>query len=185
MPEWDYNDLISWDDEANPHPNVKALNISNNNLTSLPEKIFKLTSLEYLYCNKNNLKVLPKQLFELNKLVLLNCRDNMIKEIPKEISLSSLVVLNCSNNCFVDLPNEIIFTANLSQIYSYGNPYGNHFQLKSQNNSLEEIKRHFRIKGIKLSNAKELMAKEKIKAFISQYVIPKYYDVTENIYLYI
>ena len=40
--EWNYNDLMTWDDTVGPIPNVVKLDVSNNDLTELPMKIFKL-----------------------------------------------------------------------------------------------------------------------------------------------
>ena len=53
--EWNYNDLMTWDDTVGPIPNVVKLDISNNGLTELPMKIFKLVSLQQFSCDQNQL----------------------------------------------------------------------------------------------------------------------------------
>ena len=48
--DWNYDDLLNWNDSCDILPNVIKLNINNKLLTTLPLKIFKLTSLRELYC---------------------------------------------------------------------------------------------------------------------------------------
>ena len=40
--EWNYNDLMAWDDTVGDVPNVVKLDISYNNLAELPQKIFRI-----------------------------------------------------------------------------------------------------------------------------------------------
>jgi len=106
--EWTYTDLMEWDDSSNNVPNIDKLDISDKNLTKLPLKIFKLTSLRTFYCNNNQLTKLPKELGRLTSLNVLYCSDNKLAELPKEIGqLTSLYKLYCSNNKLTKLPKEI------------------------------------------------------------------------------
>ena len=60
--QWTHTDLMDWDDIVGIIPNVVALNISYNDLTQLPMKIFKLTSLQKFYCHSNQLTELSKEI---------------------------------------------------------------------------------------------------------------------------
>ena len=89
--EWKYSDLLKWDDTVGDIPNVAVLNISNNKLTELPQKIFKLTSIHTFYCNLNQLTALPKEIGQLKSLYIFYCNSNQLTALPKEIGqLTSL-----------------------------------------------------------------------------------------------
>ena len=52
---WNYNNLLAWDDSVGNIPNVKLLDVANKGLTELPLKIFKLVSLQEFDCSFNEL----------------------------------------------------------------------------------------------------------------------------------
>ena len=66
------------------HPLVEtSLRLSNKNISWLPKQLFKLSYIENLFLNNNNLITLPERLFEkLPMLKYLDLRFNGLVEIP-------------------------------------------------------------------------------------------------------
>lgn len=97
--EWFYTDLIDWNDSDEIIPNVIHLDISNQNLTTLPPKIFKLTFLQTFYCHNNKLTELPKEIKLLTSLRIISCKNNKLTTLPKELcEIHSLETLWCTKN---------------------------------------------------------------------------------------
>ncbi|TSC66075.1 MAG: small GTP-binding protein, partial [Microgenomates group bacterium Gr01-1014_80] len=63
-----------------------VLDLSNQNLTSVPADITKLIKLNELSLKGNKLTALPPALLQLNNLVSLDLSDNQITDLPKGIS---------------------------------------------------------------------------------------------------
>lgn len=134
--DWDYIDLLTWNDFLGNTPNVRTLDVSGHSLTELPYKIFTLTTLKILYCNKNKLTKLPKDILKLDQLQKFYCDDNLLA----------------------------------------------HNQFSEHQNKLQEMKDYFKSQDlILLTNAKKLLALLRIQSFISQKVIPNYYDICLSI----
>lgn len=71
------------------------IDLSNQNLTDLPEYIYNNRTIRFISCNNNNISNLDR-LSELTKLEFLICHNNQLTKLnnlPK-----SLRILNCSNN---------------------------------------------------------------------------------------
>lgn len=176
---------MNWDDSITTIPNVTNLTISHKGITQLPSKIFKLTSLASLYCDNNKLTKLPKEISFLTSLSHLMCNHNELTELPKEIgSLKSLYVFYCHNNKLTKLPKEIASIKSLLVFYCYDNPFGN-IQFPEYVNNLAQSKKYLKSSELIIIRAKRLAALLKIQSFISQKVIPKYFDTNKDICLYI
>ena len=81
--------------------NVKAIDLSLNQLTTLPSRIFNnLPNLEELHLNSNQLTILPDNIFTgLTRLMFLGFSNNHLTTLPEGITqLPSLVELNLSYN---------------------------------------------------------------------------------------
>lgn len=84
------------------YPNLKKLNCSFNQLTSLigiPDWV------EEIDCSFNHLSDLPKVLP--SKLRKFNCFSNSISELPSTLP-NGLIYLNCMSNCLTKVPDNIL-----------------------------------------------------------------------------
>jgi hypothetical protein len=80
---------------------VKQLSISHCNITSIPEGICALISLELMILDNNRLTSLPKSLGRIYALKCLDVSNNRLANLPEELSnLKNLQLLNISNNLF-------------------------------------------------------------------------------------
>ena len=81
---------------------IQAVNLSYNNLVSLPETLFHgLTSLRYIFLTGNKLSFLKPKLFQgLKNVKRIDLNDNNLNHIPKGLlnSLNKLEFLNLANN---------------------------------------------------------------------------------------
>ncbi len=87
---------------------LKQLDLSHKNLTSLPKELGNLKKLKSLILNNNNLTSIPKELGNLSKLIEIHLYDNKLTSIPKELSkLSQLTDLYLYNNNLTSIPKEL------------------------------------------------------------------------------
>ena len=62
-----------------------TLNLSNNQLTTLPEAIAQLSNLSLLDLSNNQLTRLPEAIAQLSNLRLLDLRNNQLTTLPEAI----------------------------------------------------------------------------------------------------
>lgn len=87
---------------------ITSLNLSNNQLTFLPDSIGNLRKLEELYVSGNQLISLPESICNLKNLYLLVVDRNQIVSIPERIGdLHNLTTLFMNNNQIVSIPESI------------------------------------------------------------------------------
>ena len=87
---------------------VQDLNLSGNQLGTIPPENGGLTSLVTLDLSDNQLTGLPDALLQLDHLTDLNLSGNQLGTIPPEIGgLTSLVILDLSDNRLTGLPSEL------------------------------------------------------------------------------
>ncbi|MCX6739794.1 MAG: leucine-rich repeat domain-containing protein [Candidatus Parcubacteria bacterium] len=105
--------------------NANKLDLSNQNLTKVPDYVFKMTNLEELNISNNLLTgAIQSQIGQLKKLKILNASNNQMTGVPAEIGqLSNLQVLDLSNNQLTGLPNELGNLKNLQTLNISGNNY--------------------------------------------------------------
>ncbi|EMM76696.1 leucine rich repeat protein [Leptospira santarosai str. 2000030832] len=91
-----YKDLA----EALQNPkDVRILDLSENQLTTLPKEIGKLQKLQELYLSGNQLTTLPREIGKLQTLQELGLSGNRLITLPKEIGqLKNLRWLSLKNN---------------------------------------------------------------------------------------
>ena len=86
---------------------IRKLNLSEKELSALPEGVRRLVNLEELYLGGNNLTSLPSWLGELSKLQVLHLSENQLTELPESISACPLECLSVMDNPLAELPQGI------------------------------------------------------------------------------
>jgi internalin A len=101
---------------------VTSLNLSEQQLTTLPAQINQLTKLTKLEIKNNSLITLPQQIGQLTNLTRLDLRNNQLTVLPSEIGqLTNLTTLNLSHNQLTELPSEIGHLTKLKRLDLDGN----------------------------------------------------------------
>ncbi|ODG97604.1 hypothetical protein A4S05_12975 [Nostoc sp. KVJ20] len=98
------------------------LELSDMELTEIPEAIASLTQLQQLDLSHNELTALPEALAFLTQLQELNLSENQLTELPEAIaSLTGLQQLNLSHNQLIELPEAIASLTGLQRLYLNNN----------------------------------------------------------------
>ena len=107
---------------------LTKLDLSDNQLTSLPAEIGKLTQLTKLYLSDNQLTSLPAEIGQLTQLTELNLSNNQLTSLPAEIgNMTQLTELYLSNNQLTSLPDSIRRLSNtITLLNLMGNPLVEH-----------------------------------------------------------
>jgi hypothetical protein len=101
-----------------------VLDLSNNQIRTIPSEIGELTKLEELYFQDNILDMFPAEVRKFTKLRILDLSNNNITGLPAEVGqLSNLEVLDLSNNGFTGLPYELGNLKSLKVLDLSGNNY--------------------------------------------------------------
>lgn len=102
-----------------------TLDLSNENLDTLPGYVFDRTNVEELNISNNNLTgALPGEIRQLKNLKILNASNNTMTGVPAEIGqLTELEYLDLSNNKLTGLPYELGNLQNLKELNLSGNDY--------------------------------------------------------------
>eukprot|EP01088_Endostelium_zonatum_P020671 TRINITY_DN7734_c0_g1_i1.p1 TRINITY_DN7734_c0_g1~~TRINITY_DN7734_c0_g1_i1.p1 ORF type:complete len:1171 (-),score=307.66 TRINITY_DN7734_c0_g1_i1:44-3556(-) len=126
--------LNSSNGDSPPKPRVKTIYLNNNRLVTIPGAIANLSeTLTCLTLDENEITSLPPEIGRLTLLSELSCRSNKLRSIPVEFtSLRSLSVLDLSmneldKNLFgANLnPNQLKFWPRLQKLYLNGNKLTN------------------------------------------------------------
>lgn len=101
----------------------KELNLNDNNIEFLPEKIDTLESLRILKINRNQLTELPKKFSNLKQLRYLDLGYNNLKMLPNNIhmleNLETLILYGKENN--FEIPEGLYNTKSLKEIWFQDN----------------------------------------------------------------
>ncbi len=116
------NQLTTLPSEICRLTNLQQLNLNNNRLTTLPAEIGNLTNLQELYLYENQLTTLPAKIVNLTNLQQFNLGGNRLTTLPaKIVNLTNLQQFNLSGNRLTTLPAEIGNLTNLRELYLYEN----------------------------------------------------------------
>jgi len=85
-----------------------VLDLSGNQLTSVPAELWRLTALHWLVLSDNHLASVPKDIGGLTALGGLNLNNNKLTSVPKELgNVKSLTSLYLDGNQLTSLPSEL------------------------------------------------------------------------------
>ncbi len=117
-----HNQLTTLPPEIAELTSLTTLNLWDNQLTTLPPEIAELTSLTTLHLSRNQLTTLPPEIAELTSLTTLDLTGNQLTTLPPEIAeLTSLTTLNLWGNQLTTLPPEIAELTSLTTLNLWGN----------------------------------------------------------------
>ena len=105
---------------------MQVLDLSNNQLSTLPDSICKLSSLIELNVSSNDLEELPRDIGKLSKLKRVDASSNRLKFFPCALlDCTQMEVLNLEHNSIGCVPSEIALKlTNLHKLLLDGNPMG-------------------------------------------------------------
>ena len=97
---------------------LQVITLANNKLTKLPDSFWNLKSLKVLSMIGNQFTTLPESLGNLSSLHILSLDSNQLSTLPESIgNLSSLEVLWCIKNQLKSLPESIGTLKSLKQLW--------------------------------------------------------------------
>ncbi|KAI3656809.1 hypothetical protein MP638_006599 [Amoeboaphelidium occidentale] len=103
-----HNNLPSVPSYVMEYRRLVSLDLSNNLLDAIPEEITQLKSLEYLYLNNNMIQSLPNSMYYMVKLRVLNLNKNHLTTVALEHAqlskMLSLKTLLLADNCISSIP---------------------------------------------------------------------------------
>jgi Leucine-rich repeat (LRR) protein len=67
------------------HSSLKELNLSNSNLTSIPQGVFDLIDLRLLYLDNNRINNIPSEISKLKSLRTISASGNHITNVSSEV----------------------------------------------------------------------------------------------------
>lgn len=82
---------------------IHILDLSFNNLTSIPDTIDKCVLLRELWLNDNQLTSLPESIKNLNLLIRLDVHNNKLTHLPTEFDTRVMLILDASYNEITEL----------------------------------------------------------------------------------
>ncbi|MDC0610945.1 leucine-rich repeat-containing serine/threonine-protein kinase [Vibrio sp.] len=100
---------------------LEILDLTDNNLSSLPDELEQLTKLKVLFCSKNLFQHLPSVLGRCHNLTMVGFKSNQISEVPSESLSPSLRWLILTDNCISALPDSIGQCSKLQKLMLAGN----------------------------------------------------------------
>ena len=116
------NQLTSLPPEIKLLKKLTTLDLSNNQLTSMPTEIKLLKKLTTLKLHRNQLTALPPEIKLLKQLTTLDLSNNQLTSLPPEIAqLKQLTTLDLSNNQLTSMPPEIAQLKQLTTLNLSGN----------------------------------------------------------------
>ena len=102
--------------------NIVGLGFYNRQLSTLPETIGNLKSLQELYLSDNKLTTLPESISNLSSLQALDLRNSKLTTLPESIGcLESLQTLDLNGNKLSSLPESIGNLSSLEELQLYHN----------------------------------------------------------------
>lgn len=98
-------------------PNIHTLDLHGINLKIVPQSIFELVHLKFLYLSQTNIRIIPIDICKLTKLQHLGLSGNRIEDFSPCCSLPNLQTLYLCYNKITHIPDEICNLVNLQILY--------------------------------------------------------------------
>ncbi len=96
---------------------ITSIDISQHDLTIIPENILAQRQLTYLDLGGNNINTLPSEIGKLTNLTKLDLWGNQLSTLSPEVGkLTNLIKLNLAGNQLTNLPSEIGNMTNLTYL---------------------------------------------------------------------
>lgn len=96
---------------------LEILNLTGNNLWSIPNNISLCQNLKEFHCCENLLSELPESICHISTLEFLCCHDNILTQLPNRLDeLVNLKKIVCDSNQITHLPNNIGKLAQLREL---------------------------------------------------------------------
>ena len=86
---------------------LEILDLSGNNLSELPEDLYRFTKLKIAFFSQNKFTIFPKQLAKCPSLTMIGFKSNQIAEIPENSIPVNIQWLTLTDNCIEKLPKSI------------------------------------------------------------------------------
>ena len=97
--------------------NLKVLNLNDNFISAIPPFLKDLKSLEELYLNNNKIELIPTSIQFFQALKILDISQNIIERLPMELGLiSKLESLYIERNEFTEIPTTLWYLEKLKYI---------------------------------------------------------------------
>lgn len=100
---------------------LEILDLSNNNLSALPEKLIELTKLKIIFASQNNFTQLPDVLGRLPNLEMIGFKSNQIKGVSNSSLPKKLRWLILTDNVIETLPDSLGERPRLQKLALAGN----------------------------------------------------------------
>ncbi|NXX92851.1 PIDD1 protein, partial [Centropus bengalensis] len=103
-------------------PSLRVLLVSHNRLVALPEDFGSLRKLTFFSAMKNQLKDLPQSIGELAALQDLDLSENALELLPEELgNLHNCTELDLSGNCLSSIPDSLGNLKSLRRLHLHSN----------------------------------------------------------------
>lgn len=103
-----YNNLTTLPESIGSLSKLTTLNLENNQLTALPESLTQLKNLETLNLESNKLTRLPESMGNLSNLRSIQLQNNLLEELPDSLSNIDKLWIKITNNPFKKIPRWLV-----------------------------------------------------------------------------
>ena len=121
--------LTEFPEEILNYKNLRALDLTKNRLTNIPQNLNQLQKLEILTLSKNKLQIFPIVICSMPNLKSISVSNNIITNMPTCIQyLTKLEHLDIFNTQIDSFPSELSLLKNLKTFDARGILFGREFQ---------------------------------------------------------